>query len=124
MKYKTLFRLMLRMIGVFLFANGVAHLVGRGCTLAMAVVGAAGYPVGFAASYAVEAVMEALLGLYLFFSGAWIVNLAIPGNRPYCPECGYDLTGAPRNRCPECDTPFTPEAVRPPGGCDPADGIG
>ncbi|MEP0845567.1 MAG: DUF2007 domain-containing protein [Phycisphaerae bacterium] len=27
-----------------------------------------------------------------------------------CPRCGYDLTGAPGPRCPECGTPFQ---VRP-----------
>jgi predicted amidophosphoribosyltransferase len=54
-------------------------------------------------------------GLYLFFGGKWIVDLAIPGNRPYCQECGYDLTGAHRDRCPECDTPFRPDTVRPAG---------
>ena len=25
-----------------------------------------------------------------------------------CWECGYDLTGLPEPRCPECETPFTP----------------
>ncbi|GMU20302.1 MAG: hypothetical protein AMXMBFR13_03990 [Phycisphaerae bacterium] len=52
-------------------------------------------------------------GLYLFFGGRWIVDKAVPANRPYCPECGYDLTAATRNRCPECDTPFRWEEVRP-----------
>ncbi len=53
-------------------------------------------------------------GLYLFLGGNWIVNLAIPGNRPYCPECGYDLSGAPGKRCPECGTPINFSEVRPP----------
>ncbi len=34
-----------------------------------------------------------------------IANLAIPGNRPYCDECGYDLTRAGAAACPECGTP-------------------
>jgi hypothetical protein len=32
--------------------------------------------------------------------------MAIPSNRPYCPECAYDLTGAAVERCPEYDTSF------------------
>jgi len=42
---------------------------------------------------------------------------------PYCPECGYCLTGSPRQICPECGRAFTfeelgvaPEALVPPGG--------
>ncbi|MCH8152160.1 MAG: hypothetical protein IH830_07290 [Planctomycetes bacterium] len=42
------------------------------------------------------------LGLYLFFGGKWVVNLCIPSNRPYCPECGYDLSKATSANCPEC----------------------
>jgi hypothetical protein len=45
------------------------------------------------------------LGFYLFFGRKWIVNLAIPSNRPYCAECGYDLSQTRSLRCPECGTP-------------------
>ena len=28
----------------------------------------------------------------------------------FCTECGYNLSGLPEPRCPECGTPFNPEA--------------
>jgi hypothetical protein len=46
--------------------------------------------------------VQLLLGLYLFFGAKWIVNKAIPSNRPYCPECGYDLSKSRGDVCPEC----------------------
>lgn len=30
----------------------------------------------------------------------------------YCPTCGYNLTGLPENRCPECGTRFDPRILR------------
>lgn len=35
----------------------------------------------------------------------------------FCPTCGYNLTGLPENRCPECGSAFDPVALGavPPG---------
>ena len=30
-----------------------------------------------------------------------------------CARCGYDLQGLTEPRCPECGTPFDPEAAAP-----------
>jgi len=31
---------------------------------------------------------------------------------PRCAKCGYNLTGLTENRCPECGTPFDPDALK------------
>lgn len=114
MKHKTWFRLILKAIGVLTFVTGVSTLLTYSGFLwqTISAVGMGSNTSVFFFQLA-SPIVQIALGLYLFFGGEWVVNKAIPSNRPYCPECGYDLSGAVSSRCPECDTPFDPDMVRP-----------
>ncbi len=116
MKHKTWFRLVLKAIGVLMIgfaASGVANLLANVGYLTMY-----GDPFGVGGgrstnwiywqfiSQHVGDLVQAGLGVYLLFGGRWIADLAIPSNRPYCPECGYDNSEATGKRCPECGVPL------------------
>ena len=111
MKYKTLFRVLLKLLGVYFAGMGLVLLasqVGNFVSMVMFRRGQFAQPYQNWPYYLqlVSPLVQLGLGTYLFFGGKWIVDRAIPGNRPYCHECGYDLTGAAGDVCNECGTAF------------------
>ena len=113
MKYKTLFRMLLKAIGVWVVVAGINGTVGQLGYALYVLTDASARSMGGNWLFVFNVLAPALqigLGLYLFFGGKWIVDKAIPSNRPYCHECGYDLTNAAGNVCSECGTPFKPAA--------------
>ena len=115
MKYKTLFRLALKLMGVYFMVGGLAEFVPQAASVIGYLVDSSGmgrFP-PWTAVYVLSHLVRFGLGAYLFFGGVWLIDKAIPGDHAFCPQCGYDLTGTRSSRCPECGTPFAWEDVRP-----------
>ncbi len=121
MKYKTLFCLMVKITGLYFVVEGATRIATQAAipVLRMFDPNMSSMPIRMEWTYfwssAIPNLFHVAIGAYLFIGGKKIVNLAIPSNRPYCPECAYDLTGAVSERCPECGTPFRWEDVKPKG---------
>jgi len=115
MRYKSLFRVLVKVIGVYLIAAASVSFLSEVMRAVLILVFAMpsqlfsswlqdyGF-LGWAFYSLVPNLIQALVGLLLFFRVDWIANHAIPSNRPYCVECGYDLTGHTTEKCPECGT--------------------
>lgn len=113
MRYKTLCRVLVKLLGLSL----IAYALPEGVQYCMAwillhrqgaVSGQMWYPM-----LPYGDMMKVAIGLYLLLYGKSIVNLIIPSNRPYCGECGYELTRVSGKHCPECGTPLTNEDLLP-----------
>lgn len=103
MKHKTWFRLVVKALGLYFFTYGMLSVLGTICMLlADWIFATSSYWHQFDTEILLNSVLQILAGAYLFFSAEWIVNLAIPSNRPYCPNCGYDLSKRVGDHCPEC----------------------
>ncbi len=109
MRYKTLFRVMMKAIGVWFFVMGMTNVIGEVARLIVMATQEEGFArPELIEPYQISSWIVTLCyvgaGLYLFFGGKWIANIAIPGNRVYCHECGYTLTESAGSHCPECGT--------------------
>ena len=105
-KYKTLFRVLQHLVGLLVCALGVVLVASQvlGNSLDFFANTGTRAPIAWWRLIPIHGLVGVAVGSYLFFGGKWIADLAIPGNRPYCDECGYDLTDATGDSCPECGT--------------------
>ncbi len=127
MKHKTWFRLVLKAIGIFLLATGAVELadavsraLGQSYILGI-MRGGTIYDFQQILSLAlysglIGGIGRLVIGAYLLFGGAKLVNLCIPSNRPYCPHCGYDVRGVGDDICPECGVRLPPDLFAVPRG--------
>ena len=105
MRYKTLFRILMKLLGVYFVVDGGAQLVMIVPTaLAMELMGSPRTSSSWQYFSLIYPVLLTAAGAYLFFFGQKVVALAVPSNRPYCAECGYELSNSPSDVCPECGT--------------------
>ena len=121
MRYKSLFRVLVKVIGVAMVATAAVTILKQAAIVFyyMFISGSGGFQSGGASYFYMfnddglqeyllaeltSPIIQLTIGFLLFFRSNWIANLAIPSNRPYCVECGYDLTGHAAEKCPECGT--------------------
>lgn len=112
----------MKFLGVYFFFQGATNLFN--CADFLLGLLTESYGISMPISVGIVQMLPSLAcmsaGLYLFYRGRWIVDRAIPGNRNYCHECGYDLSGNLHGICSEFGTAFrVPEAMEAPGSNDP-----
>ncbi len=103
---KTLFLVLLKALGAFLVASNVGILVRVLVNCLRQANGGSGILWGSQLQTGLPAMVVIAVGLYMFFGGRRIADLAIPSNRPRCDNCGYAISGGRTDRCPECGAPI------------------
>ncbi len=83
MKYKALFWVLLKPLGVFLVIDGISLLF-------------------MTHEDPLPGLWRLATGVYLLFGGRFIVNVAFPMRLRRCQDCGYDLIDGATGQCPGC----------------------
>ncbi len=106
MKYKTVVRIALKLIGVSVLILGFSNAIGQAIMLVDLLQvhnSAPGLSWGYAGG-GVTCIVQVVIGLYLIFGGKVVADILVSSNKQYCCECGYELTGNASGVCSECGT--------------------
>jgi hypothetical protein len=124
MKHKTWFRLVLKVVGIFLLADALPDLLNAAAATITNCMGLTPWRgTGFNLENLIGVAMEfgllgtaikSAIGIYFVVGGKALVGLVIPSNRPYCPECGHEISGVKGVHCPECGVRIPAELISPP----------
>ena len=99
---KTLFRVLIKVLGLSLLTLGMIRLIPELVHLVIMDSGTRiAIPRSFQISQWVQTACYLVVGLYLVLGGGWLVNALIRTGIHSCPHCGYQLD-ARQVRCPEC----------------------
>ncbi len=112
---KTLFRLLLKLVGVCLVIFGLLGLTsGVAQILAEPDTALIGANMSWVVRRWTYIAVELAAGLHLFFRPNWIVDAAFSTPHPCCPHCTYPLQ-TDQARCPECgaEIPSTSQDDKP-----------
>jgi len=128
MKHKTIVRIIVKLIGLYFIMQGLPSALSQLANV-MISTGMNGNVIstGFGQqsdwSWMIPSFLywgaQIGLGAYLLFGGGIIINLIVPSNRRYCPECGYMLRHPIPAQCSECGV-VLPNNVTAPAGSAPA----
>lgn len=105
MKHRIWFRIVMRLIGVYMVATALPYFVSSILALVSFLDISSGRTVlrGLVQNVGViQGLIQIGIGVYLFRYAEWVIDLALPKGDSACPHCGYDLSGANLASCPEC----------------------
>ena len=123
MKHKTIVRLVVKLFGLYLLVQGLPSALSQVANLFMnSTVFGSAVSSGFGPNNDWRWMIPSFLywgvqitvGAYLLFAGRFVINLIVPSNHAYCPECGYELRQPIPANCSECGTVLPHNVTRQP----------
>ena len=105
------FRLMVRLVGLWLVATSAPSVVGGLISLISMLILPGAFPGGgvfwLQLAWPVASSLELGAGVYFLFFGKRLIAWCLRDVDNSCGRCGYDISGVNANACPECGMRLT-----------------